>query len=121
MPHHYSFTGASSFAGINYYQLIYLIGDTTNDGIRSSILRKNKPVQLSVFPNSVHSELAVQLLGNSYLDMVIYSITGKNVLKKKIDRNANKITVDISILPSGTYIVTLDGKAGKAEGKCINQ
>lgn len=123
MPHHYSFTDTSPFAGINYYKLqsIALNGDTTNEGVRSIILNQNNAQRFLVYPNPVHSKLTVQFSDNSYSDMTIYSIAGKVVLKKETDHSAKQNTLDVSSLSPGAYIISLSGPAGSVSVKFIKQ
>lgn len=69
----------------------------------------NAITSVTIYPNPVEDIINVQIPGNLIVDnncsIEIYNLAGKLLLKKKVTSTTNSI--DLSNLPSGTYIVKL--------------
>ncbi|ANW95871.1 hypothetical protein AXE80_06070 [Wenyingzhuangia fucanilytica] len=73
----------------------------------------------SVFvANPVDNSLAVSGLTNQINEIKVYSILGKEVLRHKLN-NQNTLSLDVSGLVSGVYIVVFSGEKGSFTKKII--
>ncbi|MBN2595266.1 MAG: T9SS type A sorting domain-containing protein [Marinifilaceae bacterium] len=69
----------------------------------------NVITSIAIYPNPVEDIVNIQipenLITNNNYSIEIYNLTGKLLIKKKVENNTNSI--DLSNSPSGTYIVKL--------------
>ena len=75
-----------------------------------------KTVRLEVYPNPTSNFLIVKGLGSSKKDQIIaiYSINGTVVYKQKHTNSGSDISIDVSSLPKGMYILQVYGKASQS-------
>ncbi|MBX2921339.1 MAG: T9SS type A sorting domain-containing protein [Chitinophagaceae bacterium] len=101
---------------------VYRLKTTDKDGsvAYSSIARLffENISQVSLFPNPASSAITLSMnAARAGKDLyTIVDMTGKKLMEKTIvlERGANRITIDLSTLRSGTYILyTQSGFAGK--------
>lgn len=73
------------------------------------------PLQLGVYPNPTRDLLQVQLpaiQSNALLE--VFDVQGRHVMKQVVaDVNASKISLDVSALPAGLYVVRVGAHAQK--------
>lgn len=76
---------------------------------------------ISVYPNPAKNELNVRLetKGENSLTLSVFDASGKQVISQNAEDGVNKI--DISRIPAGTYILTVDGGKEKLTEKFIKQ
>lgn len=89
------------------------LDDILVTGTLTSLNEVNAPVALSVYPNpsSNKIELSYQLLKTAPVSVAVYDISGKEVMAINSGMQiagAQKLTVDISGLPSGSYQIQLN-------------
>ncbi|RYY12731.1 MAG: T9SS type A sorting domain-containing protein [Chitinophagaceae bacterium] len=98
----YSFTDQRPFSGINYYRLKQM--DSTGNSTYSSVINvrmiKDK---WSIYPNPAQNNLWLTGKVGPNTSISIYSISG-NLVKQV---NATSEQIDISNLPSSTYILQI--------------
>ena len=74
----------------------------------------------SVYPNPVKDFFEIVNHSNSLAIINVYSISGKRVLKN-IEQKQAKVTIDISSLKSGFYIVEITSNLGSVYKKIIKE
>ncbi|MBL1220135.1 S8 family serine peptidase [Chryseobacterium sp. L7] len=76
---------------------------------------------ISVYPNPAKNEINVRLetKGEKSLTLSVFDASGKQVISQNAADGVNKI--DISRIPAGTYILTVDGGKEKLTEKFIKQ
>ncbi|MFA7686353.1 MAG: T9SS type A sorting domain-containing protein [Moheibacter sp.] len=90
-------------------------GSNTRDGLISEETMSTQDVlnqSLQIYPNPSNGELNIQLKEKSNnISLNIYDLTGKRVAQNTFE-NSNKLNVNLSHLPPGTYVIHLvaDGK-----------
>lgn len=88
---------------------VYVIFNIEDETIVSKTIEKDSILKLEelgdavfVFPNPVIDILKISTLKNIEISKIfLFSLEGKNILEKEITNNQ----LDISFLPSGTYIM----------------
>ena len=64
---------------------------------------------ISLFPNPAKN--TVEIVSNEFLnkglEVIIYNMTGRMILNKNYDNETGKITLDLSNISSGNYILEL--------------
>lgn len=108
----YSFTDIAPGTGKNYYRLRSVSMDGSADYSKIALVVFDKESQLLLFPNPVKDELTIK---NNFTSGIVYlyDVNGKQVLTQKISgNNSQGVTVRLTGLPVGMYIVKLltDGK-----------
>ncbi len=81
-----------------------------------------KDVDLGIYPNPVSNRLQISFHENSenlVEHLFVYDIAGRQrkALEYSVPRNQNLVEIDVSHLPSGQYILLLDGKRMKMQSK----
>ena len=76
---------------------------------------ENEPLSIKVFPNPVSSELNIDYTpdnANGKLEIKLFDIVGKTVFNKKMDAFKDPLSINVSNLAEGIYIVsiTVQGK-----------
>ncbi|NQX78865.1 T9SS type A sorting domain-containing protein, partial [Gilvibacter sp.] len=77
--------------------------------------------QVVLYPNPAGDQLQIQWNANEALESIqIFDITGKQVLTQTMNQNAG-LTLDVSELATGLYVVKLQSAAGTAVKRLIKQ
>ena len=108
----YSLIDPRPVIGINYYRLAMVESNGLTNYSRIAAINVNDGKALHASPNPVTGDLTVEVKGaigaQAVIDIIDY--TGKRVRTLSIP--TGKVTVDMSSLPSGVYVVQyLDGTA----------
>jgi hypothetical protein len=108
----YSLIDPRPVIGINYYRLAMVESNGLTNYSRIAAINVNDGKALHASPNPVTGDLTVEVKGaigaQAVIDIIDY--TGKRVCTLSIP--TGKVTVDMSSLPSGVYVVQyLDGTA----------
>ena len=73
---------------------------------------KDEPSNLTIFPNPTADYLQItckNLMNN--ISVAVFDMSGREMLHKKFFENSDQVTLDVSQLPSGIYLVNVsDGK-----------
>jgi hypothetical protein len=79
---------------------------------QSVINGKNHLLRFEVFPNPAHTLLNIQFLNaeNSPVEVLLFDINGKNVLKSKSSENQSNIICNIEHLSIGLYYIVVKTK-----------
>ena len=91
-------TGANAVTGDIYIQ-DNAVGCNIGDEIKESLF--------TLYPNPTESTLTIKGV-TGYLQMYIYDLVGREVMTYSL--TPSKKTIDVSDLPSGMYVVTLQGE-----------
>lgn len=70
---------------------------------------------ISTFPNPFSDVLTVQVLSENLMekqDLVVYNLSGKEIYRENLTFVSGQVTVNLSHLAQGTYLVTLSSEAG---------
>lgn len=113
----YTVTGTNSVGCTNSATITQTVSMCT--GIYNN--NSNKIVN-KVYPNPANDNLNIELENvneNSKLTVNIYSVEGRNVFSEKIDNNINKLTLDISNLSIGMYILEITTESWKSTKNII--
>ncbi|HSY77781.1 MAG TPA: T9SS type A sorting domain-containing protein, partial [Bacteroidia bacterium] len=89
------------------------IGCSVTDSIRinSTIgiaeVQNNSSVKL--YPVPTNGNLNISITGNGFVPqaLMVYDITGRELMNERVKANSNMITIDVSKLENGTYILKL--------------
>ncbi|MCT2561661.1 S8 family serine peptidase [Chryseobacterium herbae] len=89
--------------------------------IKNSLIEATAANLMSVYPNPAKNEINVRLKakGDQSLMLNVFDASGKQVLTQKAAEGVNKI--DISRIPAGAYILSVDGGKEKLTHKFIKQ
>lgn len=101
----YMYIDQSPVSGTNYYRLKFLNADGTSGYSKIVSAVKKDVFGVWVFPNPVKSELTIQRNGetNGAATVTLYDIEGKQYSITKM--SGSQITVSLSGLPAGLYLV----------------
>ncbi len=73
-------------------------------GLNTAVQQKNKD-EILVYPNPFENNMLIQSNSTQEVDIIVYDITGKEILSEPIKTNDN-IRFDTTTWPSGLYFVT---------------
>ncbi len=95
--------------------------DTVSPPPPPNSLNESVQDEISYFPNPSKGDLTVSLgeLEGKELDLEIYSPTGKLELSSTLNPAVQNLTLDISSLPKGIYIIRISGQRVDKRGKLI--
>jgi len=89
------------------------------DGMTTGETQYDQPKQILVYPNPVKDKVTFVTGLYNNLELSIYNLQGKPVLKQKLPYTQ---TIDISALPKGLYVYIITGKNGFIEkGKLLKE
>lgn len=77
------------------------------------------PFEISLYPNPTENELSIDMGDNSYLDIEILDNSGKVVISTKV--TSKVVSIDVSNLASGVYLVKMKGAQGEQTKKIIKK
>jgi hypothetical protein len=119
--HSYSFTDAKPLFGTSYYRLKQRDKDGTSN-VSEVIDVKINSLGLSVFPNPVSKELVVshEYVKQPSLFKVV-GLDGKNLIKTSTSVGSSSTTINVSALPSGTYVLVYEGEGKPQSQKFIKK
>ncbi len=113
----YPFNQSRSAVGNTYTYGTILIG--TNKGIYyaspcGGIEELGRNETISIYPNPTTSDVTIKQAGNMNIkDVHIYSVLGECVLESVIKNARSEITMDVSGLAKGVYIIKCTGENGR--------
>ncbi|MEG1556151.1 MAG: T9SS type A sorting domain-containing protein, partial [Bacteroidales bacterium] len=89
--------------------------------IEKGLIVQNNDLQ--VYPNPAKDQITVsyKFTGDSYAEIIIYDVNGKELMKEKLtnEHNTNLISIDISSFTNGVYFLTLQSKTSSQKTKFI--
>ncbi|MBS1613624.1 MAG: T9SS type A sorting domain-containing protein [Bacteroidetes bacterium] len=97
-----------------------VITNTTLHTIASylSISEAYEDVKLNIYPNPTNDKVMVEVPSNMFgTKMHVTDMLGRHILSKEVDTPTE--TVSVSDLPSGIYIVSLDGNGRLLQSKLV--
>lgn len=123
----YTFNDVNVEAGVLYYYRLKQVdysGRTTQSDMRKAMIDENGKLVISNFiPNPSQSYSVVRVMCSEHLDMTvrIFSLDGRFVREDvhSIDKGESEISVDVSLLPEGTYIVQFNSHQGTEVRKLV--
>ena len=116
----YSFTDKNPLNGNNYYKLVQIDNDgkatelgvrTVNFGLSSSDIR--------LFPNPTTNKITVVFGTGQYNKATLTNISGKVLKRLNIGKTDGSANMELSDLPSGTYLLHLTGYGKPAVQKVV--
>jgi hypothetical protein len=113
----YSFKQSTSISGRHYYRLKHTDIDLKKIGyspIKMINVTEEKPA-ISVWPNPAKDVVSISNNGkgiNRYTTGNIFDLSGRKVLAIKLEDGTN--TINISSLPTGTYLLYLENNDGNS-------
>ena len=122
----YNFIDENPLIGINYYRLNQVDYDLKNEysPIRSVVFNSKEDNQITIFPNPTTSKININLTSlNENLNLKITDVYGKVVYTSNVtqDNYANSIWIDLTDLPSGNYVLQIQGESFNKQEKIVKQ
>ena len=119
----YEFLDQKPLNGNNYYRLKQV--DFDGNYTYSNIIGVQWELQeaiipISVFPNPVHDQLTLSNPNNYQVFISIFDLNGKKVQSIFLDRGSAE-TADVKHLPSGVYVLRINGDSIVSTQKIIKQ
>ncbi len=103
-------TAPPVYTGSNYFSNFTLILPVR---MLTSVNDNKAAANIRIFPNPVNDRLTIDNIGNAKIQEVrLFDILGRQVLSQKTNFS-EKIEIDVSILPQGTYCVSLFDKENR--------
>ncbi|MBK0404882.1 T9SS type A sorting domain-containing protein [Adhaeribacter sp. BT258] len=122
---HYTFTDARPAQGTNYYRLKQTDFDGATEYSKIVAVKNTTAVQteLVVYPVPATSEITVSLHESAGLEKLqIFSLAGNLVKQANLNgRNNLQLTIPISELPAGYYLVQVSGAQNSFTKKIVKQ
>lgn len=123
MPKTYNYIDNTASAGINYYRLQVI---DNNSQFGYTMIRVARIAQVAtkmlVYPNPASSFVNIYLgdkLNGTSMDVRLYNHIGQLMLQKKFDGSSNQLTLDVSNLAKGSYLVEISGDGGIKQGSTL--
>lgn len=111
----YEFTDKNPANGVNYYQLLQVDtdGSLNKTGIVSIYMDALTDLQSYVYPNPANNYFKVAVSAGS--EVVIYDMTGREIGRKVATSDAQDLSFDAGMLPTGLYLIQVskDGFVSK--------
>lgn len=106
-PSEYTFTDNKPFSGVNYYRLIMMNVDGTQEysKIVTAEVKNGDRFRFNVFPNPATSEVTVtvsDVIGKGWIELT--DITGRTIVSKDVTANTS-LSLSLTGLAEGMYIV----------------
>jgi hypothetical protein len=102
----YNFDDESPLNGLTYYRLRQVDFDGTTAFSSVVSVNRNKETKVVLAPNPAQNTVAVSLAGNEQrANLTVYDLLGKVVLTKTME--GNSANLDVSALPSSTYLLEI--------------
>lgn len=117
VAHDYRFVdeGAAHLGATLYYRLrqVDTDGTPTTSEVRTVRFAKAATVELSLFPNPATDAVRIRLTGSTGLaQATLYSTTGQLLRQLRFEA-AQAATLDVQVLPAGTYVVRIQAADGR--------
>ncbi len=118
----YTWTDPTPAAGINYYRLkqVDLDGTVYYHGIRSAKIEQGA-FETRVFPNPVSEMLSIRFSGEETSTISIMDMTGRQVFSAVAPEGLQTVEMDLSVLPSGNYMMNISGEREIQSIKLVKQ
>ncbi len=84
-----------------------------NSGIVTPILGDAPQFSFKIFPNPMSERLYVQGKSKDATTLLLHSLNGKEVLRKKFSAGALRRELDVSALPKGVYVLEILTETGR--------
>ncbi len=116
--HSYSFTDLTPATGVNYYRLkqVDLDGRYTYSGIAS--LRFNR-TGIRIYPNPAVGIIKANVANNAKWLVSVYDNTGRVVVQQSKLATRGYLSIDVSTLQAGYYLLVLDDGKGRLTGRFL--
>lgn len=98
--------------GTNYYRIrqVDFDGAMSYSAVRMLYFNDLDKHQLLVYPNPAHNSLQLQIPATTTRQTLrIFDIVGKGWLSQSVNANTDRLQLNISALPPGSYIVAFNG------------
>ena len=109
----YSFVDQHPFSGNNYYRLRFVSQDATEQLSAVRLVRFGKTGTILIYPNPVSAGQLNVLLPdnwtNSSIDFTLLNQLGQKLVTKHINNAHQTEMLDVTALPSGDYLLRLEG------------
>ncbi len=104
-------------AGIYFdFNAAVMTNETVNTvTVITSVTTAINQIETKVFPNPVSSDLTIQSKG--YFQYILYDITGRKRMME--DKNYNEVTINLTGLAKGMYVLQITNAKGKAVHKIL--
>ncbi|GAB5417385.1 MAG: hypothetical protein Crog4KO_29670 [Crocinitomicaceae bacterium] len=106
----YHFFDKNPIKGVQYYRLKQVDVDGTYSRSKIISIKQSTSEQISFYPNPAVSTITISDLSDSFrvVDIYLYSIAGKLLLKKEAMDLSSPVTLEVSSLQVGTYYLELN-------------
>ncbi|MBC7848191.1 MAG: T9SS type A sorting domain-containing protein [Chitinophagaceae bacterium] len=123
MPQTYDYNDEASISGITYYRL-KIVDRDGRYGLSpiKTIRNTTSTAKVNIFPNpsSSHASIVFNEVAVAGGQVNVYNRTGQLVASQQIDLFSKAITLDVSRLTQGEYVVDVQFKnGGKQSGKLV--
>lgn len=112
-----------SVANMNDETIAYTDGEARSQWLLqvSNILNNEDFDKSSIFiSNPVNNQLSIKGLTANVNEISVYSLLGKQILTRNVDGQSS-LTIDVSALTSGMYLVKMEGDNGAFTKKIVKQ
>ncbi|MFK7908000.1 MAG: T9SS type A sorting domain-containing protein [Chitinophagales bacterium] len=123
----YQFMDRTAPSGVSYYQITQydFDGESTSTNV-ISLTRGERNFDIngiSPVPAINYVELSFTAMGNQNIDLTLYDLTGREMLKSVLDaqEGGNRFVVDIASLSPGIYLVSLNNGSKVITKKLIKE
>lgn len=83
-------------------------------------VREQEEISLKVFPNPATENLEVEVPAGEYLSTAqLFAPDGKKILEQPVNAESGKLTIDVSALPAGLYLLQITGQDRSHSRKII--
>jgi hypothetical protein len=107
----YSFVDEKPNTGVNYYRLRQVDLDGKETVTKAVSVNFSKNTSMKVYPNIVKDNLVVDINAvDNTSELTIVNLLGQVVQSKKLENTEGSISINISGLPNGFYLVRLNSK-----------
>nr|MBP7184938.1 T9SS type A sorting domain-containing protein [Saprospiraceae bacterium] len=107
----FNYVDLSPKIGFNYYRIrhIAIDGNNTQSEIRSAILQRSDNVQMQIYPNPTTDIVNVEIFAKSDKKITLELVDpyGKILKSTELPSGDNVTHLDVSLLPSGIYFITV--------------
>jgi ELWxxDGT repeat protein len=115
-------TGSGSAYPRNFIHIgrrLYFVADHLTRGTEvfyidvSEAVKKSVPVSPTIFPNPAGNTVSVQVseeFSDDWLKVDVYNMQGAKLISKRLESNV--LTLDLSLLPPGVYLVRVNNSHG---------
>ncbi|MFC5282065.1 pectinesterase family protein [Pedobacter alpinus] len=120
--HTYSFVDAKPLIGQSYYRLNQIDLDGKNKYSDLKVVNNSGNINLGLYPNPVSSELNItHAMASEKASIEVISMNGKKVASILVQSTSTFTKVDLSAIPSGTYVLVFNNGAEKSVAKFIKK